>query len=73
MAATITDDMLDQYTVTATWDRLADALLARYRGVADRLVMYGSTEGWTPGGGTLDRWHDVAADVGRASRDPATR
>jgi len=73
MSATITDEMLDQYTVTATWDRLADVLVERYRGVADRLVMYGSTEGWTPGGATLERWHAVATAVARATGDRATR
>jgi len=60
MAATITDEMLDVYTVTATWDQLPAVLTDRYRGVADRVVMYGATAGWTPdGGGTLDRWGDV--------------
>ncbi len=67
MAATITDDMLDAYTVTATWDDLADVLVARYQGVADRLVMYGSTEGWQPGRDTMDRWATVAAGVTRGS------
>jgi len=67
MAATITDEMLDAYTVTATWDDLADTLVARYRGVADRLVMYGSTDGWTPGGGTFERWRAVAAAMARAA------
>jgi probable F420-dependent oxidoreductase len=68
MAATITDEMLDAYTVTATWAELADALVARYRGIADRLVMYGATEGWRPGeGGAFDRWRGVAAAVARAT------
>ena len=75
MSATITDEMLEQYTVTATWDRLADTLVDRYAGVADRLVMYGSTEGWTPGGERLERWRGVADAVARAnaSRDAAAR
>lgn len=72
MTATITDEMLDQYTVTATWDRLAATLVERYAGVADRLVMYGSTEGWTPGGGTLERWHGVADAVARATASGGT-
>ncbi len=40
MAAGITDEMLDEYAVTATWDDLADRLVERYRGVADRLFTY---------------------------------
>lgn len=72
MTATITDEMLDQYTVTATWDRLAATLVERYAGVADRLVMYGSTEGWTPGGSTLERWHGVADAVAGATASGGT-
>jgi probable F420-dependent oxidoreductase len=66
MAATITDEMLDVYIVTATWEQLPGVLAARYRGVADRIVMYGATSGWSPdGGGTLDRWRGVAAALAR--------
>jgi hypothetical protein len=69
MAATITDEMLDVYTVSATWEQLPEVLAARYRGVADRIVMYGATSGWSPGGGgTLDRWREVAAAVAQADR-----
>jgi probable F420-dependent oxidoreductase len=42
MAAVITDDILDHFAVTATWDGLADALAARYHGVADRVILYHS-------------------------------
>ncbi len=69
MAATITDEMLDVYTVSATWDQLADTLLTRYRGVADRLVMYNATSDWRPSHpGTLERWRAVAATIAAASR-----
>jgi probable F420-dependent oxidoreductase len=61
MAATITDEMLDVYTVTATWDDLADVLVERYSGIADRLVMYSATESWGQDGGRLARWREVAA------------
>jgi len=72
MAATITDEMLDVYTVSATWEQLPEVLSARYRGVADRVVMYGATTGWAPeDGGHLDRWRAVAAALAQA--DPATR
>ena len=40
MAALITDEMLEHFAVVAPWDDLADVLLARYGGVATRLVMY---------------------------------
>lgn len=40
MAALITDEMLDVYAVTSTWDDLPGALVSRYGGIADRVVMY---------------------------------
>jgi alkanesulfonate monooxygenase SsuD/methylene tetrahydromethanopterin reductase-like flavin-dependent oxidoreductase (luciferase family) len=64
MAATITDDMLDTYTVTATWDDLPRVLVERYDGLADRLVMYGATDGWGREGARLDRWSEVTRAVG---------
>jgi probable F420-dependent oxidoreductase len=67
MAATITDEMLDVYTVTATWDDLAAVLVARYAGIADRLVMYGATERWGQQGGQLARWRDVTRAVASAT------
>jgi probable F420-dependent oxidoreductase len=40
MAAVITDKMLDIYALTARWNDLASALVARYAGVADRVFPY---------------------------------
>jgi probable F420-dependent oxidoreductase len=59
MAATITDEMLEVYSLETTWDGLADALHAKYDGVASRVVMYDATGGWAYGEGTLDRWRGV--------------
>ena len=67
MAATITDEMLDVYTVTATWDDLADVLVERYAGTADRLVMYGATDRWDRDGGQLARWRAVTRAVTAAA------
>jgi probable F420-dependent oxidoreductase len=67
MAATITDEMLDVYAVTASWDTLAAALIEKYHGVADRVVMYDATGGWSYGAGTLDRWRAVTAEIARAT------
>ena len=44
MAALITDDMLEQFAVVGRWDELADGLLARYGGVANRLIVYTAAE-----------------------------
>ena len=40
MADLITDEMLDAYAVTATYDKLRDALVARYDGLLDRTALY---------------------------------
>jgi probable F420-dependent oxidoreductase len=62
MTAVITDEMLDVYVVTSSWDGLAGALVDRYRGVADRVFPYdaapdlGSPE-------RRERWSEVAAKV----------
>jgi probable F420-dependent oxidoreductase len=67
MAATVTDEMLDAFAVTATWDELADRLVARYAGLADRLIMYFSGSGWREDRLSIDRWADVARAVRAAS------
>ena len=36
----VTDEMLNQFGLSARWDDMADQLIARYKGVASRLVMY---------------------------------
>jgi probable F420-dependent oxidoreductase len=40
MAAQITDDHLAVFATESTWDGLADALTAKYAGIATRLVLY---------------------------------
>src|SRR4029077_7254478 len=47
MAATITDDMLDVYSLESTWAGLADALVAKYGSIADRVVMYDASANWS--------------------------
>lgn len=40
MAAQISDEHIDAFTTESTWDGLADALKAKYDGLAARLVLY---------------------------------
>ncbi len=63
MAAAVTDEMLDEYAVTATWDDLADRLVERYRGLADRLFTYQPAGEWLREPELADRWQQVAARV----------
>jgi probable F420-dependent oxidoreductase len=64
LAAAIDDDLLDAFSVTAPWDGLADALISRFRGVAERIFPYA-----TPGLSdpeVAERWRTVAAAVSAA-------
>ena len=63
MAATITDEMLDEFALIRRWDDMADALLERYRGIAHRVVLYLTDEdvGNTPA--HLARWGEIARAV----------
>ena len=44
MAAQITDEHMAVFTTEATWDGLADALRAKYAGLATRLVFYNAIQ-----------------------------
>jgi probable F420-dependent oxidoreductase len=66
MAEVITPEMLDAFVVQAPHDRLADALGARYGGVADRLHFH------APWGQDSDRWRALLADIRAATGSPAT-
>jgi len=59
MAATITDEMLAVYSLETTRDGLAEALHDKYDGIADRVVMYDATGGWTYGANSLDGWRAI--------------
>ena len=40
MAAQITDEHIAMFATESTWDELADALITKYGGVAERIVLY---------------------------------
>jgi probable F420-dependent oxidoreductase len=63
MAEAVTDEMLDVFAITATWDDLAAEVLDRYAGAADRIVMYFSGSGWREDASTFGRWAEVARAV----------
>ncbi|MCH2186787.1 TIGR03617 family F420-dependent LLM class oxidoreductase [Myxococcota bacterium] len=63
MAALITDEMLEHFAVVAGWDDLADALLARYRGRASRIISYLAMGDITANPGNLGRWGEVARAI----------
>ncbi len=69
MAAAISDELLDHFVVTASWDRLADRLLERYDGIADRVVSYFAGLSWAEQPQHLERWREVTGRIA-AARSP---
>ena len=63
MAATLTDEMLAVYALESSWDALADGIIERYDGVADRVVCYFATASWERRPEIRDRWAEVARAV----------
>jgi probable F420-dependent oxidoreductase len=63
MAALITDEILEQFAVVAPWDEMADALLARYDGIASRLVMYLAEPSIQRDPSALAKWGEIARAV----------
>lgn len=57
MAGEITDEMLEQFCVITSADKLADAIKARYAGLLDRITLYTPFE---PGQAT-DKWEALVA------------
>ena len=63
MGDVFTDDMLDHYVVTSTWAELPTKLLARYRGLADRLFTYLPIGSWIESPALAEKWADVTRAV----------
>jgi probable F420-dependent oxidoreductase len=57
----LTDEVVAEFAVRATWDELPGALTARYGGRAHRLVAYLAQPMWQRDPASLERWGDVAA------------
>ncbi len=66
MTETITDEMLQHFAVVAAWDDLADALVARYQGVAHRVVSYLTAMDLSRNPDNIGRWGEIARAVSAA-------
>ena len=72
MRTLVTDDVLDHYIVSASWDDLADVLVDRYGSIAPkvRVMSYTAMNQMKADPGVVDRWSDVAAAMrARESRE----
>ncbi|HEY3239223.1 MAG TPA: TIGR03617 family F420-dependent LLM class oxidoreductase [Acidimicrobiia bacterium] len=65
MAAVISDDLLDHFVVSGSWDELADGIVDRHGGVADRVVLYLTGADVFADPTDIARWGAVAAEVVR--------
>ncbi len=63
MSDTITQEMLSQFAVVAKWDDMADALKARYEGVAARVVTYLAAEDIQRHPANADKWGEIARAI----------
>ena len=63
--ALVTDEVLDHYVVTATWDTLAKALAQRYAGLAPsmRLMTYTAMSQMSRNPDVLERWGAVGKEL----------
>ncbi len=65
MEALITDEMLEHFAVVGPWDSIADTLISRYGGLAERVISYLTVDDLERNPQNLDRWGEIA----RAVRD----
>jgi probable F420-dependent oxidoreductase len=65
LASTITDEMLEAFAILGPWDDVADQIVDRYRGRAERVISYLTIEDITREPDHLARWGEIA----RAVRD----
>ncbi len=67
MAATITDEMLDVYAIVGPWDEIADRIVERYAGVAERIISYLTVEDIARNPARLGQWGEIARAVRNAT------
>ena len=67
MAALIDDDLLEQFITTGTWDDMADRIVAKYDGVATRVVSYFTGIDVVRDPGAFERWGELARRVTAAA------
>ena len=67
MAAAIDDDLLENFITEGTWDDIADEIVAKYGGIATRVVSYFTGTDVVQNADTFERWGKLAAKVRAAS------
>jgi probable F420-dependent oxidoreductase len=70
MKRTITDEMVDAFAITSTWDELPARLLDRFGNLADDIVCYSVIEQWDDDPDSLSRWQDVNRRLRNSGGNP---
>ena len=63
MAGVIDDDLLDHFCISGDWADVADGIVARYDGVATRVVSYFAGSAWARDPASIGAWGELARDV----------
>ena len=63
VADLVSDELLDQFGLVARWDDMADKLIARYKGIASRVVMYLAKPSILENPANLAKWGEIAQAV----------
>ena len=63
MSEVVTDEILAQFVIEGSFNELADKILARYEGLATRVVNYFGGLDWSKDPSALQRWAEVARGV----------
>ncbi len=67
MAAVIDDDLLENFVTEGTWDGIADTIVAKYGGIATRVVSYFTGSDLVRNPDEFERWGALARKVVAAS------
>jgi probable F420-dependent oxidoreductase len=67
MAAVIDDDLLEHFVTEGTWDDIADEIVAKYGGIATRVVSYFTGSDVVRDPASFPRWGELAQSVIAAS------
>ncbi len=63
LAATITDEMLDTFAIVGPWDEIADRIIDRYNGLAERVISYLTVDDLASNPDNVSKWRNVANAV----------
>ena len=63
LAEQVSDELLDQFGLVASWDDMADKLIDRYKGIASRIIMYLAKPSILENPKNLAKWGEIARAV----------